>query len=165
MGEEAASSSSSSSSSSSGIPGVDLFQRWMGNSARAVPGRVVSASAPLTQSPPRTSDTRGQTGSPSISSGSNSASLAGPSIFRLGQFDQLLRAPNVDLKALRELAWRGIPWKYRTEIWQLLLGYMPTNRERRQQALARKRKEYTDSIATYFAVSYTHLTLPTKRIV
>ena len=37
----------------------------------------------------------------------------------------------VDLEALRELAWSGIPAELRPACWQLLLGYLPPNRERR----------------------------------
>jgi len=37
----------------------------------------------------------------------------------------------VDLEALRELAWSGIPAELRPQCWQLLLGYLPPNRERR----------------------------------
>lgn len=38
-------------------------------------------------------------------------------------------------------------------MWQMLLGYLPTNLARRAAALERKRREYTESIATYFAVA------------
>lgn len=37
----------------------------------------------------------------------------------------------VDLDALRELAWSGVPSDLRPVCWQLLLGYLPPNRERR----------------------------------
>ena len=37
----------------------------------------------------------------------------------------------VDLDALRELAWSGVPSDLRPACWQLLLGYLPPNRERR----------------------------------
>jgi hypothetical protein len=75
------------------------------------------------------------------------------STYRQSQFDQLLANENVDLGALRRLAWNGIPPKHRPEVWQMLLGYLPTNRDRRAAALNRKRKEYFDSIDTYFSVS------------
>jgi len=55
--------------------------------------------------------------------------------------------------ALRKVSWNGVPIQYRTMVWQLLLGYMPTNKSRRDATLARKRKEYTDSIPMYFDVS------------
>lgn len=34
--------------------------------------------------------------------------------------------------------------------WQLLLGYIPTNAERRVATLARKRKEYMDGVSQVF---------------
>ena len=37
----------------------------------------------------------------------------------------------VDLDALRELAWSGIPSELRPCVWQLLLGYLPPNVSRR----------------------------------
>ena len=46
-----------------------------------------------------------------------------------------------------------MPSKYRADVWQMLLGYLPTNKARRAAALTRKRKEYFDSIAMYFTVA------------
>ena len=37
----------------------------------------------------------------------------------------------VDLDMLRELAWSGTPSDLRPLCWQLLLGYLPPNRDRR----------------------------------
>ena len=88
-----------------------------------------------------------------ITSSSSAKSKPAESQYRIGMFHKILSADTVDLRALRELAWNGVPWQFRTEVWQLLLGYMPTNKERRRQALARKRKEYTDSVATYFDIA------------
>ena len=75
------------------------------------------------------------------------------STYRLSQFEKLLSMENVDLNALRKLAWNGIPSKYRADVWQMLLGYLPTNKDRRSAALTRKRKEYFDSISMYFTVA------------
>lgn len=44
--------------------------------------------------------------------------------------------------ALLALTKLGIPQEYRAEYWQLLLGYMPTVRERREKTLATKRNSY-----------------------
>mmetsp|Transcript_51719 Transcript_51719/g.102153 ORF Transcript_51719/g.102153 Transcript_51719/m.102153 type:complete len:313 (+) Transcript_51719:2-940(+) len=60
---------------------------------------------------------------------------------------------NIDISALRKLAWNGVPNKFRAEVWQILLGYLPSNKDRRQSSLIRRRKEYTDLIATYFNAS------------
>ena len=51
-------------------------------------------------------------------------------------------SPQVDLEALRELAWSGVPAHLRSMCWRLLLGYLPPNSERRDAILARKRREY-----------------------
>ena len=42
--------------------------------------------------------------------------------YKIKQFDKILQADNVDVKALRELAWNGVPSQYRTMVWQILLG-------------------------------------------
>eukprot|EP01032_Pedospumella_encystans_P023503 gene23503-26607_t len=75
------------------------------------------------------------------------------STYRTSQFEKLLAMENVNLASLRTLAWNGVPSKYRADVWQMLLGYLPTNRDRRAAALDRKRKEYFESIAMYFAVA------------
>ena len=36
--------------------------------------------------------------------------------------------------------------------WKLMLGYLPTNASRRQQALERKREEYRDAIAQHYDI-------------
>jgi hypothetical protein len=53
----------------------------------------------------------------------------------------------VSLAELRRLSWNGIPPPHRALAWKLLLGYAPTNRQRREAALARKRREYKDTVA------------------
>lgn len=73
--------------------------------------------------------------------------------FRLSQFESILSAENVDLSALRKLSWNGIPQSIRPTVWQMLLGYLPTNRKRREAAISRKRKEYNDSIPVYFNIA------------
>ena len=73
--------------------------------------------------------------------------------YRIAQFEQILGSENVDLGALRKISWNGVPQPYKNMVWQLLLGYLPTNKSRRESTLLRKRKEYSDSIPTYFEVS------------
>ena len=73
--------------------------------------------------------------------------------FRLAQFDKILNADTVDLVELRKVAWNGVPPMYRPRVWQMLLGYLPSNRERRENTIARKRKEYHDSIPVYYNIS------------
>jgi len=45
--------------------------------------------------------------------------------------DPVIGLQVVDLDALKELAWSGVPSDLRPTCWQLLLGYLPPNRERR----------------------------------
>jgi hypothetical protein len=73
-------------------------------------------------------------------------------VYRIVKFDKLLNEENVDLKELRKLSWNGIPYEYRPVVWKMLLGYLPINKDRRENAIARKRKEYLDSIPIYFDV-------------
>jgi hypothetical protein len=73
--------------------------------------------------------------------------------YKIKQFQHVLNAPNVDLNALRALAWNGVPMQFRATTWQLLLGYLPCNRARRSTTLKRKRKEYHDSLPLYFDIS------------
>jgi len=54
------------------------------------------------------------------------------------------------MRALRDASWSGIPSEHRMVSWQLLLGYLPANREWRQSTLARKRREYAESVPQYF---------------
>ena len=55
--------------------------------------------------------------------------------------------------ALKKLSWNGVPAQFRSQTWQLMLGFLPTNKSRRSSALTRKREEYFDSVTLYFAVS------------
>ncbi|KAF7726768.1 GTPase-activating protein [Apophysomyces ossiformis] len=70
---------------------------------------------------------------------------------RTKKFKEVLSNPNVDLTALRTLSWSGIPKEFRLMAWQLLLGYLPCNSARRVATLARKRKEYADSVAATYS--------------
>lgn len=70
---------------------------------------------------------------------------------RTKKFKEVLCVSNVDLVALRSLSWSGIPEELRMMAWQLLLGYLPCNSARREITLARKRKEYSDSVTATYA--------------
>lgn len=69
---------------------------------------------------------------------------------RISKFKKILHASNVDINDLKKLAWSGIPYELRPMAWPLLLGYIPTNAERRVTTLARKRKEYMDGVSQVF---------------
>ena len=73
--------------------------------------------------------------------------------YRLAQFESLLQSDNVDLNLLRKLCWNGIPTKYRSQAWQILLGYMPTNKARRHSTITKKRIEYHEMIDTYYHIN------------
>ncbi|XP_058184416.1 GTPase-activating protein GYP1 [Rhododendron vialii] len=71
---------------------------------------------------------------------------------RLMKFTKALSGPTVILDKLRELAWSGVPPYLRPTVWRLLLGYAPTNSDRREGVLRRKRLEYLDCVAQYFDI-------------
>ncbi|KAJ1972331.1 GTPase-activating protein [Dimargaris xerosporica] len=70
---------------------------------------------------------------------------------RVERFEKCLAEPNVDLAKLRKLSWNGIPEQLRPMAWQLLMGFLPANADRRDPTLTRKRKEYADCVAQTFA--------------
>lgn len=71
-------------------------------------------------------------------------------ISRINKFKRILQMSTVPLTDLRNLAWSGVPPEVRAITWQLLLGYLPTNSERRIATLERKRKEYLDGVRQAF---------------
>lgn len=61
----------------------------------------------------------------------------------------------MDLAALRELLWSGAPDEdpfIRGEAWQMLLGYLPNQRERQSQGIAKKRCEYDELRRRHYVV-------------
>ena len=70
----------------------------------------------------------------------------------LRKFEAILSSPNVNLNNLRTLAWNGVPTVARPLVWQLLLGYLPSNTSRREVMLARRRREYATCIPQYWDV-------------
>ncbi|KAJ9603016.1 GTPase-activating protein [Cladophialophora chaetospira] len=71
-------------------------------------------------------------------------------ISRINKFKRILQASSVSLPDLRAAAWSGVPEEVRALTWQLLLGHVPTNSERRVATLERKRKEYLDAVSQAF---------------
>lgn len=152
-----------------------LLKKWRAGilstaSSRPVPGQITAKSttgtvprqsggglSSLPSSLRPTSDT-GMATSPSPSSEPTKPSQEKKQPYRIAQFETILLADSIDLAALRKLAWNGIPAQYRTMVWQLQLGYMPTSKSRREQAITRKRKEYFDSVKVYFENSDTDFT-------
>jgi hypothetical protein len=132
---------------------IAFFRRWRRSPAETVQGRPV----PGIIRPVR-ADSLG-TGSTSnimdstktVETGSNGQPTSRKP-YRMQKFQTALDAENIDLAALRKLSWNGVPAEFRPMVWQLLLGYLPTNKNRRETAINRKRKEYIDSIPVYFDV-------------
>jgi len=70
--------------------------------------------------------------------------------YKVITFEKCITAPIVNVRDLRKLSWNGIPPKYRSESWKILLGYLPANASRRSTTLQRKRLEYRDAIAQHY---------------
>lgn len=68
---------------------------------------------------------------------------------RAGKFAKIISDNVADLEALRNLSWNGVPSAQRATVWKLLLGYLSASRGQREEALARKRKEYLSSIPQF----------------
>ncbi|EGG24662.1 TBC domain protein [Cavenderia fasciculata] len=81
---------------------------------------------------------------------------------KLKKFEKFLGESNVDLDILKKIGWRGIPEKKRSMAWKILLGYLPSNGERREEILERKRKEYRDCLPQYY-ISEEKRTDPDKK--
>ena len=72
--------------------------------------------------------------------------------YREVQFEKVMSANVVNMEELRKLSWNGVPPSHRALAWKILLGYVPTNRSRRQASLQRKRAEYRDAIAQHYDI-------------
>ena len=68
---------------------------------------------------------------------------------RLSRCTRLLDGPHrvIDVDALREAAWSGLPARYRMATWQMLFGYLPLQRDRVPEALARRKAEYLAAVS------------------
>ncbi|XP_058780268.1 GTPase-activating protein GYP1-like [Vicia villosa] len=71
---------------------------------------------------------------------------------RVMKFTKALSGTVVILDKLRELAWSGVPDYMRPTVWRVLLGYAPTNSDRREGVLRRKRLEYLDCVSQYYDI-------------
>jgi TBC1 domain family member 2 len=74
----------------------------------------------------------------------------GARISRINKFKGILQSSSVSLPELRAAAWSGVPEEVRAVTWQILLGYLPVNGERRVATLERKRKDYLDAARQAF---------------
>lgn len=71
-------------------------------------------------------------------------------ITRINKFKRILQASSINLAELRDSAWSGLPDEVRAMSWQILLGYLPTNSDRRVTTLERKRNEYLEAVRQAF---------------
>ncbi|KAG9591445.1 RabGAP/TBC, partial [Aureobasidium melanogenum] len=71
-------------------------------------------------------------------------------ITRINKFKRILQASSINLAELRDSAWSGLPEEVRAMSWQILLGYLPTNSDRRVATLERKRNEYLEAVRQAF---------------
>jgi len=71
---------------------------------------------------------------------------------RIDKFTKELSRPAVILDNLRELSWSGVPPYMRPNVWRLLLGYAPPNKDRREGVLTRKRLEYVECVSQYYDI-------------
>lgn len=128
-------------------------------SASAEPSGVDSSAAQPTAVRQASSPQLQPTGPQSPQAAAASSGMSGPygslsdkECQRLAKFDRILSAEVVDLTALRDASWSGIPTQHRMTAWQQLLGYLPANREWREASLQRKRREYSESVPRYFDI-------------
>lgn len=64
----------------------------------------------------------------------------------------VLTSPTFEFKQLKDISWKGIPTPLRAVVWQILVGYIPTNENTRDSVIDRKRKEYTKSVTRAYAI-------------
>ncbi|XP_004980361.1 GTPase-activating protein gyp1 [Setaria italica] len=71
---------------------------------------------------------------------------------RITKFTKELSRPAVILDKLCEVSWSGVPPYMRPNIWRLLLGYSPPNKDRRDGVLTMKRHEYVEYVSQYYDI-------------
>lgn len=71
---------------------------------------------------------------------------------------ELLNRDLIDLEAARPLVWLGVPPDIRPQVWQLLLGYLPTDRSRTELCLERKRAQYHAYVEEIYELRQLHET-------
>eukprot|EP00727_Mastigamoeba_balamuthi_P003025 m51a1_g1272 hypothetical protein (455) ;mRNA; r:97706-99557 len=65
------------------------------------------------------------------------------------RYRAVLSCSPIDLAELRRMAWKGVPSTMRSDVWRVLLGYLPVQRELWQSELERKRSLYCEMARVY----------------
>ncbi|KAG0690544.1 GTPase-activating protein [Pichia californica] len=71
-------------------------------------------------------------------------------IIKYNKIVKALTKSNFEISELKKQSWSGIPSSLRSLVWQILVGYLPTNTNTRTSVLNRKRKDYINSITRLF---------------
>ena len=128
--------SAPSSSSATRTAAAGGAQKSTGEGASkqaAAPQGGLKKAAAIATSKPGASKTAAASAASAASAAASAAAQRKP--YRIGQFDQILDSENIDLTQLRKLSWNGVPAELRPTVWQMMLGYVPTNKARREVAL------------------------------
>lgn len=84
----------------------------------------------------------------------SSSPPSGISSLKANRFATLFNKPNLLQDELKNLLWNGVPEDdsphTRVQAWQLMLGYLPLNKDRRTQAISQKRQEYFELIKEHY---------------
>jgi len=74
---------------------------------------------------------------------------------KLEKFKAMLNEPNLDTDKLRAASWNGVPDAERGTTWKLLLGYLPTNKSRREPTYSNRRQLYDSYCDQYHKMEET----------
>ncbi|KAK6463598.1 putative GTPase-activating protein [Scheffersomyces coipomensis] len=148
--------------------GFEEVMAKMGNSPNLQPSPVVDSMYPDLMIPLSGTEGRSRSSSPQYKSRASKESLDDEDyqmkleITKLNQlntkyakFTKVLTSDNnLNLNELRKLSWNGIPNELRAIAWQILLGYLPTNKTRQGSTLKRKRQEYVEGISGITTIDF-----------
>lgn len=57
----------------------------------------------------------------------------------------------MNIQEMRGISWSGLPISVRAVVWRILLGYLPSNKQRRAPTLTKRRQEYKRYVAQHFS--------------
>eukprot|EP01025_Chloroclados_australasicus_P006787 TRINITY_DN12166_c1_g1_i4.p1 TRINITY_DN12166_c1_g1~~TRINITY_DN12166_c1_g1_i4.p1 ORF type:complete len:469 (+),score=23.97 TRINITY_DN12166_c1_g1_i4:188-1594(+) len=123
---------------------------------RTVSQRQQSSGAPTNGKPSRSDSNFNPNDKNTYDNGKGMTSPRCMSATRIEKFMTLLNEDVINLDKLSEISWSGIPPSLRAQCWKLLLGYLPTKRDRWQPVLKRRMEEYQSFIPEYEQICVTH---------